>query len=148
MDLNPISIVSDLVGGVVNYFTMSKEKKLELKNIKEMAKVDSAKRKDDLARVTEQARIDRIQNNDNVVANYDLIAQENARTSIMDEIMITWVLTIVTLIFIPDMQPYVINGFEALTDHMPVWFQTIVIGCFIAKLGLRFLFSGFSLFKK
>lgn len=144
----PIPILGSIIDNVFGYFTMSKTKKEELKQIKEKSKVNSLRLKDELNVAKERAKIERVARNDNIESNYDMIAQENARNSIVDEVMIFWVLCIITLIFIPDMQPYVISGFKALEDHVPVWFQTVFVGAFISKLGLRFLFSGRTLFPK
>jgi len=142
----PIPIIGSLVDSVVGYFTMSKEAKNKIKSIKETAKVNKVKRADDLIAAKEQAQIDKTIRNDNAETGYDLIALENAKVSFFDELMIGWVLCIITMIFIPSMQPYVINGFKALDEHVPTWFQLVFVGGFISKLGLRFLFSGRTLF--
>ncbi len=79
--------------------------------------------------------------------DYDRVAQENAKNSIADDLMIIWVLGIVTLLFIPEYSELAKKGFTSLGE-VPIWFQLIVIGGFISKLGLRFLFSGRSLLGK
>lgn len=144
----PIPIIGSLIDSVVNYFTLSKQKRLKLKALKQQAVIAAQERKDKLTEAKETAAIKRVQSQDQNIADYDRIAQENARTSIIDEIMIVWVLSIVTMIFVPSMQPYVIEGFKSLEEHVPIWFQLVFIGCFIAKLGLRFLFSTRRLFGK
>lgn len=110
-------------------------------------KADKARRKDELEDAKHLAQVERVKRGDITERDYDQIAQENARNSLMDEIMIVWVLMIVTLLFIPATAPYAIAGFAAL-NSVPLWFQLIVVGGFISKLGLRFLFSGRSLFGK
>ncbi len=94
------------------------------------------------------AKVDRIKRGDVAEMDYDRLAQENAKNSIIDEIMIAWVLVLVTLLFIPATAPYAITGFTVLSAETPVFFQTIFVGIFVSKLGLRFLFSGRTLFGK
>lgn len=50
-------------------------------------------------------------------------AMENTRYSWKDEYVLLWMTGVVTGYFIPWTQPYVIAGFEAMRDTMPVWFQ-------------------------
>ena len=104
-------------------------------------------RADTLAELQFQAKSEAIKRGDLIQADYDTEALKASETSYIDEIMVLWVLAIVTLLFIPATAPTALAGFAALSQA-PVWFQTIVVGCFIAKLGLRFLFSGRTLFGK
>lgn len=122
--LNPIG---NLVEGIGKYFTTKQSNKHNLL----MAK--------------HNARVARIERGDNAETDYDLIVLQNAASTIMDELMIAWVLVIVTLLFIPATSATAALGFIALAG-VPVWFQLIFVGAFISKLGLRFLFSGRQLF--
>lgn len=142
-----IPIIGKLIDTVVGLFAMDQESKNIIKQQRAQALIDKDRRKHELQAAIEQAAIDRTKRKDDTEANYDLIAQENARNSSIDEIMIFWVLCIVSLMFIPNMQPYVISGFGALDKHVPLWFQLVFVGGFISKLGLRFLFTGRTLFK-
>lgn len=131
------ALLGPIVNTVGGYFTA-----------RQKASANKAQRKDDLLAAKHQAQVDRIARGDVIEADYDRIAQENARSSIVDELMILWVFTIVTLLFIPAAAPYAITGFEVLSTQVPIFFQTVFVGTFISKLGLRFLFSGRSLFGK
>jgi len=144
----PIPIIGNLIDNVFGFFTMSKTAKIKRRELKDTAKISAQRRDQELTQAKHNAKVDRIKRADNAETSYDRIAQENARETYIDEILIIWVLTIVTLMFIPDMQPYVIKGFKALDEHVPVWFQLVFVGCFISKLGLRFLFKGRTLFGK
>jgi hypothetical protein len=114
---------------------------------KQENKENKSRRTHELEEAKHTAKVDRLKRNDNTEMDYDRIAQENAKVSIVDELMITWVLTIVTLLFIPATSEDALAGFKAL-EQVPTWFQLIVVGGFISKLGLRFLFSGRTLFGK
>lgn len=89
----------------------------------------------------------RIARGDTIESDYDKLVLQQSMSTIIDEIMIMWVLGIVTCLFIPSLAPYAVAGFVQL-ETVPLWFQLIFVGCFIAKLGLRFLFSGRTLFGK
>lgn len=129
-----IPFLSTIFEGIVDIF----------KNRQEI-KAKQQEREDTLEQVKFEAEVERIKRGDMIEADYDLKAQDNAQHSVIDEIMILWVLAVVTCLFIPPLAPYAISGFAALAG-VPVWFQTVFVGCFIAKLGLRFLFSGRTLF--
>lgn len=111
----------------------------------QQAKSDKSRRTDELKEAKHKAVVDRITRGDETERDYDMVAQENARNSIMDEIMIFWLLIMVTCLFIPYTAPYAVAGFEML-GTVPTWFQTVFVGAYISKLGLRFLFSGRTLF--
>lgn len=123
-----------IINGISGYFGRSQE-------IKE----NQNRRDDELAETLHLAEIERIKRGDETERDYDIMAMENAKASWIDEIMVLWILGIVTALFIPSLSAIAITGFNTLT-LVPVWFQTVFVGCFIAKLGLRFLFSGRTLF--
>lgn len=131
-----LPFISTIFEGIVDIF----------KNRQEI-KAKQQEREDTLEQVKFEAEVERIKRGDQIEADYDLKAQDNAQHSVIDEVMILWVLAVVTCLFIPALAPYAISGFAALAG-VPVWFQTVFVGCFIAKLGLRFLFSGRTLFGK
>lgn len=112
---------------------------------KQINKESKQRRADELEEAKHSAKVEKVKRGDITERDYDLAAMNNAKESIMDEVMITWVLCIVTLLFIPATAPYALAGFTALAQ-VPTWFQLIVVGGFISKLGLRFLFTGRQLF--
>ena len=130
------TLLSPLVDGIGGYF---KEK--------QQIKAKQRERKDELELLKHQASIERVKQGDLTERDYDLLVLKQSASTIIDEIMIIWVLTLVTCLFIPTLAPYAIAGFTAL-GTVPVYFQLIFVGTFIAKLGLRFLFSGRTLFGK
>jgi hypothetical protein len=141
---NIFGIVSQAIG----YFALSKEGKIDAKKIKAQSVAKKQERDDELESARHAAKIKKMARDDKTESDYDLMALENARTSIMDEVMITYILVIVAMIFIPSTQQTVIDGFKALTEHTPVWFSTIFVGAFISKLGLRFMFGKGNILKK
>lgn len=114
---------------------------------KQEHKENGARRTHELREAKHTAQVDRVKRGDKAEMDYDRVAQENARNSIVDELMIVWVLGIVTLLFIPDYATTAKDGFKALSE-VPMWFQFVVLGGFISKLGLRFMFAKSAKFSK
>lgn len=75
-----------------------------------------------------------------VEANWDTNAQEDAKVSWKDEYL-TILLTIpLILAFIPYTQQAVLNGFYTL-QQTPIWYLTLVGGVVASAFGLRWLIS-------
>jgi hypothetical protein len=125
-----------IVTGIGNYAT----KKQEISAKKE-------ERKDELTQAIHEAAVEKAKRGDKTVEDYDLQVLKNAASTSMDEIMIGWMLIIVTLLFVPATAPIAAAGFIALAE-VPIWFQLIVVGSFISKIGFRFIFTGRTLFGK
>ena len=142
-----ITIISDLINGVKDYFMLDKETRAQQRKDDAKYRANERERADRLKEAQALAEVARIERGDVTERDYDMQAQRNAEKTIIDDIMIFWVLGVVTCLFIPALAPYAIAGFAALAG-VPYWFQVIFVGCFIAKLGLRFLFSGRTLFGK
>lgn len=129
-----LPFISSIIDGIVSIF-----------NTRQEIKAKQLEREDALEQAKFEAEVEKVKRGDTIESDYDMKVLENAEHSFIDEMMIVWVLAVVTCLFIPSLAPYAIAGFAALAQ-VPVWFQTVFVGCFIAKLGLRFLFSGRSLF--
>ena len=130
MDLSWLNPIGKIVDGVGSYFTDKQKFKAEITLAKHTAKV---------------ARIER---GDATERDYDMQVLQNAATTIMDEVLIVWVLVIVSMLFwSPATAAIAIAGFTALSTA-PVFFQIIFVGIFVSKLGLRFMFTGRNLFGK
>lgn len=114
---------------------------------KQEHKENKARRTHELEEARHQSTVDKVKRDDKTEMDYDRMAQENARNSIMDEVMIIWVLTIVSLLFFDGTKETAQAGFKALAD-VPMWFQMVVLGGFISKLGLRFMFANTNKFAK
>lgn len=130
------TLLGPLINGVGNYLKAGQE-----------LKAKRLERKDELELLKHKAKIARIERGDNTERDYDLVVLQNAASTIIDEVMIIWTLSIVTCLFIPSLAPYALEGFKQL-EQVPMWFSLIVVGAFISKLGLRFLFSGRTLLGK
>lgn len=131
-----IPIISSIIDGVVDIFKSRQE-----------IKAKQREREDGLEQAKFEADVEKIKRGDQVEADYDLKAQENAQHSIIDEVMILWLMGLVTCLFIPALAPYAVAGFTTM-GMIPDWVQVLFVGCYISKLGLRFLFSGRKLFGK
>lgn len=121
--------VIDLISNVAGSYQA--RKKVAEENA---AKIEEAKIKIKLAKLktkAEQVRSEQANAN-----NYDLQVLKNRNNSYMDEIMIIFVLVLVIIHFIPYFQPYLKTGWTSLKSA-PIWFQFVVVGCFVSTLGLR-----------
>lgn len=116
-------------------------------NKRQDIKAAKQERKDKLEQIKFEVKAERIRQGDKTEADYDIMVLQQSVSTIIDEVMIIWVLVIVSCLFIPPLAPYAQAGFDAL-ELVPLWFQLVFVGCFISKLGLRFLFSGRTLFGK
>jgi hypothetical protein len=119
-------------------------------NNRQAIKAKKAERADRILEAKTTAKIERVKRGDKAETDYDMQVLQNSISSIADELMIIWVLAIVTLLFIPvsvcaTCSVGAVAGFTVLAT-VPTWFQLLVVGAFISKLGLRFLFSGRNLF--
>jgi hypothetical protein len=130
------TLFQPLFGTIGDYFTT--KQKIKANKVEYEFKLEEAKFK---------AQAARIERGDLVESDYDKIVLEQAKTSFADELMIIWILGLVTTLFIPELAPYAREGFSNL-EQVPVYIQLVFVGAFISKLGLRFLFSGRTLFGK
>jgi len=71
-----------------------------------------------------------------IEANWDNIAQNNMQHTWKDEYLVIIFTIPLILAFIPDMQPYVKAGFEAIKTT-PEWYRYGVMGIVMATFGLR-----------
>lgn len=70
-------------------------------------------------------------------ADYDLQVLRNREHSIADEFLITTVVAIWIMHYIPSMQPYMAGGWEAMGyAGVPWWFEFVLVGVFVSTLGL------------
>jgi len=89
------------------------------------------------ARIT--ADIKRVENQDYADADYDQKVLDNRKYTIMDDFLILWCISLVTMHFIPATAIYMGKGWDALAKS-PWWFQFTMLGIMISTLGLMRLF--------
>jgi hypothetical protein len=119
------SIVSNVVGGVSDYFKGKQElKKIELEADKKIA---VAKGEAEVKRLAQQSE-----------QNYDLdrLAIENMNNSSKDEYVLGIFSLPIIFSFFPQTQPYVADGFAALSN-IPDWFMLLFVGIVVSIYGLR-----------
>ncbi len=75
-----------------------------------------------------------------IEADWDTNAQEQMKHSWKDEWYVLLFSIPLVLVFIPDMQPYIIKGFEAL-NKTPEWYRWMVMGIVASTFGLRWMFG-------
>ena len=69
--------------------------------------------------------------------DYNVWAQRASQTSWKDEWLTIWTTGVVTALFFPQTQGYVINGFVALNTSTPEWFAWCFMGMYVAVYGLK-----------
>ena len=86
-----------------------------------------------------QAQITIVQKDADACNDVDLITIKNQASSWYDEYFKVLFTLPLILAFIPSMQPYVVDGFEAFKT-MPEWYKYIIYGIAISELGMRRIF--------
>jgi hypothetical protein len=76
--------------------------------------------------------------------DYNVAAQKGMAASIKDEFLTVWITTLVSLHFVPSMQPYLEKGWDALKMSAPDWFGYCFVGMWVAVFGLK----GWKIFKE
>ncbi|MGR6779664.1 hypothetical protein ACU5B6_08545 [Moritella viscosa] len=95
-----------------------------------------------LAKLDAEAK--RLANQEGNDADYDLQVLKNRRESIMDEIIITVFLGLFIAHFVPQLQPYMANGWRAMGyKGAPWYFEFVIVGIAVSTLGLMRLFRAF-----
>ncbi|OEG72314.1 hypothetical protein BEL05_04875 [Shewanella colwelliana] len=84
-------------------------------------------------------RLEKQEDND---FNYDQQVLENDANSVFPEIVKLYFIVIFSLHFIPQMQPYMAKGWEAVRAA-PWYFEFIMIGLVVSTFGLMRLFRAF-----
>ena len=75
--------------------------------------------------------------------DYNSLALQGMAASIKDEVVMVWMLTLVSMHFYPPMQPYLEHGWNMLANVAPDWFGYCFVGMFVAIYGLK----GWKIFK-
>lgn len=69
--------------------------------------------------------------------DYNVWAQRAGETSWKDEWLTLWTTGVVTALFFPQTQGYVIKGLVALNTSTPEWFAYCFVGMYVAVFGLK-----------
>ena len=114
-----------LISGVSTYFT--DKQKIKKAKVEGEVKIIIAEAE---AKV-KMAELGQIQ-----TYNLDMIATKNMAKTWKDDIVFYIFLVPMVLSFIPNMQPYVVDGFSAL-DGTPEWYRYILIMMIVVIFGMR-----------
>lgn len=106
-------------------------------------KVETQKSKAEIARAEAVAKADILRTAATHEANWEKIMATASQDSWKDEAWTILFIAIIAANFIPFLQPYIAEGFEALS-RCPSWFQYAVYCSIAASFGLR----GINKFKK
>jgi hypothetical protein len=79
-----------------------------------------------------------------VEAEWDKEAQQQMKTSWKDEWFVILFSIPLVSAFIPELQPYILKGFETL-EKTPDWYMWLVVGIVSATFGLRWMFGKINL---
>ena len=89
----------------------------------------------------EENRLISTENND---TDYDMQVLKNRKNTYMDEIIITFFLTLFAMHFLPSTQPIMLQGWVAMGyKGAPWYFEFIIVGIAVSTLGLMRLFRIF-----
>lgn len=110
----------------------------ERRTLKTQASVEVAKIEAQTVQATANAQLEMARNGQIITADWDRRAQEAAKTSWKDELLMIVFITPFVLAFIPKMQPYIKEGF-AIVDDLPIWYRVVLLGIVAAVFGLRWL---------
>lgn len=69
--------------------------------------------------------------------DYNVAAQQGMAASFKDELVTIWMLTMMSLNFVPSMQPYMEKGWEFMQRATPDWFAWAFVGMIVAIFGLK-----------
>lgn len=112
------SIIKGVIGGVFKPLADLGSQWMQIRHAKSQAKI---------------AIQNRIATGD---IDYNVAAQKGMAASLKDEFLVLWTCSVVTALFFPQTQDYVITGFEAL-NKLPAWFATCFVGMYVATFGLK-----------
>lgn len=120
-----LSIGASIITGISDYFKGRNEiKKVELEADKMLVMAEA------------QAKIDKLKKEAEMDYDLDKTAMQNMENSWKDELILVIWLTPVIMSFIPDLQPYVANGFASLA-LVPDWYMYILVGMIVVIYGMR-----------
>jgi hypothetical protein len=123
-----------LVTSVVNGWSERRRVKAETK-----MRIEEARANAEIARLQRMAEAE---------IDWDTEAMRQRRYTYVDEAWTCATLFLLAGCFIPELQPYMEKGFEAL-KKAPWWVELAVVGQIVAAFGLRWLFKEFiNRFKK
>ena len=132
------NLAKGVVDGVSEHFKAKQEiKKVELESKKKLLEMEA---KAKIA--TQQAKIDMLKSTQDNDFKLDLMATENMKTSYKDELILVIFMTPLVLAFIPDMQGYVMAGFQ-LMEFIPDFWIYLVIGQVVVIMGMRGMLRDF-----
>lgn len=120
-----LSIGASIITGISDYFKGRNEiKKVELEADKMLVMAEA------------QAKIDKLKKEAEMDYDLDKTAMQNMENSWKDELILVIWLTPVIMSFIPELQPYVANGFASLS-LVPDWYMYILVGMIVVIYGMR-----------
>ncbi|WP_018123377.1 hypothetical protein [Desulfovibrio oxyclinae] len=96
----------------------------------------------EIEKLNAQAAIKRAEMSKNAEIDWDAEAMRQRKFTLVDEAWTLATLAMLVGCFVPDLQPYMRQGFEVLKDS-PWWLELAVVGQIVAAFGLRWLFKDF-----
>lgn len=118
------SLVPDLLGGIKQYFSRKHEVRMKTLDLK--FKVTEAK---------VLAEIQMQQQRQNADIDWEKISIANSGWK--DEWFTVFLSLMMVAMFIPSLQPFMIDGFIALKEHTPMWLSAAFLGAVGSSFGIR-----------
>ena len=133
-------LASSIVKGVDGFVSRRQERK----SMEAKGKLEILQSKIDFKVAKWQARASRLAVKEQNDASYDMQVLKNREHSYADEFLIGMMMLLFLMHFIPYMQPYMVDGWQAMGyTGVPWWFEFVMVGIFVSTLGLMRLFRLF-----
>lgn len=139
-----MSLWGGLIGKVVDGVATVTTSYNARKQAKQEGAVTLAMKKMELKFAKIERKIGVVRQKEQNDSDYDMQVLRNRQTTWADEVLIVITLGIWLMHFIPQTQPYMASGWEAMGyNGVPYWFEFVIIGIFVSTLGLMRLFRLF-----
>jgi hypothetical protein len=108
---------------------------VERKKVREETKLE-------IEKLNAQAAIKRAEKAQEAAIDWDTEAMRQREYSLIDEAWTAATLVMLVGCFVPEIQPYMKDGFRVLKES-PWWLELAIVGQIVAAFGLRWLFKDF-----
>jgi hypothetical protein len=122
-----MSLVSSLLGSLGGKVVDAVDNRSQRKHDEKLKKIE-------LDELKHKTRIEMVQRGQEIDNSWELEQIKNSGWK--DEFILLLLSIPLVMSFIPQMQPYVVNGFKALS-LTPQWYQWLILAVFSAVYGIR-----------
>jgi len=127
-------ILSTVFGPAIDAFNGWRDRKHELKLKKHELKMTEVEAESRIKVAHAEAAINRAAERQSANIDWEIMSIRNSGWR--DEYLTIFTTVIVTMVFLPWTQPYMLDGFDSL-NSTPTWFQVAIIIVFGSAFGVR-----------